>query len=151
MEKEKTYALPPVWTGVEPEFQGPWLLKFLFTKSYTPSEFTELKETRPDVPRLPLRTLLFRRKLGLNKRSELRVSDENVALFQRGKPLVSVPRGRLHAAHFVRYGELYFVFSDQPIENAQRNDLLRLITSAQAVCFPYVYRAEQDFPDLFRL
>ena len=48
-------------------------------------------------------------------------------------------------------GKLYFVFSKESIESLKTDELVEWIKSKKARCFPYVWQAQKDYPDLFSI
>ena len=89
--------------------------------------------------------------LKVSPKSELRIYKEAVLLVDDGIPIKSVNRNSLHIAHFILHQQLYFVFSNQEIESKTMNELIDLIKNNQSFCFPYVWQAEKDFPEMFKV
>ena len=90
-------------------------------------------------------------RLKVSPRSELRISEEAVLLVDDGIPVKSFSRDSLHIAHFILHKQLYYVFSNLEIESRTVEGLIEMIHQKKAFCFPYVWQAEKDFPEMFKV
>lgn len=88
-------------------------------------------------------------RLKLSPKSELRINQETVLLVDDGVPIKSLNRDSLHIAHFVLHEQLYYVFSNQEMEGKTKEELMDMVHDKKSFCFPYVWQAEKDFPELF--
>lgn len=90
-------------------------------------------------------------RLKVSPKSELRINKETVLLVDDGIPIKSFNRDSLHIAHFIFHQQLYFVFSNQEIESKTMDELIDMINDKKLFCFPYVWQAEKDFPEMFKV
>lgn len=92
-----------------------------------------------------------RSRLGLSPKSELRISDDSIQFYDYGIQMHTIPREKLHMNQFEKHHALYFVFSKDDIELLKTDALIEMIKNKKAFCFPYVWQAKMDYPELFRI
>lgn len=90
-------------------------------------------------------------RLKVSPKSELRINKETVLLVDDGIPIKSFNRDSLHIAHLVLHQQLYYVFSNHDIESKTMDELIDMINDKKSFCFPYVWQAEKDFPEMFQI
>ena len=139
MEEAKIYECPPIREKVP---LGRRIAKFIICAlvGYKNFESWSISE---------LLLMRHRTDMGLSKHTQLRITPQYIQLIDYGMTMKSIRRDRVHINCYAYQEALFFVFSEEAIEQRTKKELWDLIKAKKAFCFPYVVRAQEDFPDIF--